>query len=58
MPMRCPRCSSENLISLDRHYFWTWMAVKIFRRKPPKPERKKQLLRCLDCGKIFSMYDV
>lgn len=56
--MRCPRCSSENLISLDRHYFWTWMAVKIFRRKPPKPERKKQLLRCLDCGKIFSMYDV
>ena len=58
MRIRCPHCSSENLISVDAFFLWTLFKVKILRRKPPELNLKKQQIRCLDCGKEFHMFDI
>ena len=58
MHIRCPKCSSENLIAVDAHYFWNLFIIRVLKRKPPKLNLKKQKIRCIDCGKIFSMFDV
>ncbi len=62
--VRCPSCSSENLIPVNWYFLYNVLRVKVF-KKAPIPERsskrplsgRRVYFFCLDCRKHFTGYD-
>ncbi len=63
-PMRCPRCSSENMIPLDWSFFRNVFRIKVLKKKPADLNIKYQIptrsdvrcFLCLDCYKFYTQY--
>lgn len=56
--MRCPKCSSDELIPVDGRFLWNLFKVKIWGRKPRPIRLQKQIFFCVRCRTFHTMYDL